>query len=90
VSFKRQVPLLGYIVDFYASEVELVVEVAGITPSGLRSMPSGSDGENARGNCPSLLTARCRDWLSKDACTNIRRVRNHFLWPGRGNIAVYL
>jgi crossover junction endodeoxyribonuclease RuvC len=29
VSFKRQVPLLGYIVDFYASEVRLVVEVDG-------------------------------------------------------------
>jgi len=29
VSFKRQVPLLGYIVDFYASSVRLVVEVDG-------------------------------------------------------------
>jgi crossover junction endodeoxyribonuclease RuvC len=29
VSFKRQVPLLGYIVDFYASEARLVVEVDG-------------------------------------------------------------
>jgi very-short-patch-repair endonuclease len=29
VSFKRQVPLLGYIVDFYASEAKLVVEVDG-------------------------------------------------------------
>lgn len=29
VSFKRQVPLLGYIVDFYASEVKLIVEVDG-------------------------------------------------------------
>jgi very-short-patch-repair endonuclease len=29
VSFKRQVPLLGYIVDFYASEVKLVVDVDG-------------------------------------------------------------
>ncbi len=29
VSFKRQVPLLGYIVDFYASEANLVVEVDG-------------------------------------------------------------
>jgi very-short-patch-repair endonuclease len=29
VSFKRQVPLLGCIVDFYASEAKLVVEVDG-------------------------------------------------------------
>ncbi len=29
VSFKRQVPLLGYIVDFYASQARLVVEVDG-------------------------------------------------------------
>ena len=29
VSFKRQVPLLGYIVDFYASSARLVVEVDG-------------------------------------------------------------
>jgi very-short-patch-repair endonuclease len=29
VSFKRQVPLLGYIVDFYASSAKLVVEVDG-------------------------------------------------------------
>ncbi len=29
VSFKRQVPLLGLIVDFYASEAKLVVEVDG-------------------------------------------------------------
>jgi len=29
VSFKRQVPLLGYIVDFYASEAKLIVEVDG-------------------------------------------------------------
>ncbi len=29
VSFKRQVPLLGYIVDFYASAAKLVVEVDG-------------------------------------------------------------
>jgi very-short-patch-repair endonuclease len=29
VCFKRQVPLLGYIVDFYASEAKLVVEVDG-------------------------------------------------------------
>lgn len=29
VSFKRQVRLLGYIVDFYASEAKLVVEVDG-------------------------------------------------------------
>lgn len=29
VSFKRQVSLLGYIVDFYASEAKLVVEVDG-------------------------------------------------------------
>jgi very-short-patch-repair endonuclease len=29
VSFRRQVPLAGYIVDFYASSVGLVVEVDG-------------------------------------------------------------
>ena len=29
VSFKRQVPLLEYIVDFYASQARLVVEVDG-------------------------------------------------------------
>ena len=29
VSYKRQVPLLGYIVDFYASGAKLVVEVDG-------------------------------------------------------------
>lgn len=29
MSFKRRVPLLGYIVDFYTSEAKLVVEVDG-------------------------------------------------------------
>lgn len=29
ISFKRQVPLVGYIVDFYASEARLIVEVDG-------------------------------------------------------------
>jgi very-short-patch-repair endonuclease len=51
VSFKRQVPLLGYIVDFYASEAKLIVEVstAATTTRGLHSMPGVRRGWSARG-----------------------------------------
>jgi len=40
--FRRQVPLLGYVVDFASVEVRLIVEVDGALPSYMRETPCAS------------------------------------------------
>jgi hypothetical protein len=74
VSFKRQVPLLGYIVDFYASEVRLIVAVdGGYHAERIASMPIGSGAWSSRGiaSCGSPVKWRCGSQSSLLECVRL-------------------